>query len=219
MRGILTGSLVRAWMAGFAMLLPAVLAAQEAASLAATETVAPEVKIARGLLLENEGRVFFAPCRDRSYLNVVDDSPGGEVLRALHDFGLAPGSNLYVELLAVQEGGQLRAEAINFARTSARCLGEVNNDEQWRVLGLEGQWAAVAGAGVLLLEQSGRAEIRTSYREIEGAVDEFRIAAELAVLSLRRGLCRLNDGSTLSGWQAQLKTAAGGQLEGCGWER
>jgi uncharacterized membrane protein len=193
--------------------------AQDSAVPAAVATAAGEAKIARGLLLENEGRVFFAPCRDRSYLNVSDGSPDGEVLRALHDFGLAPGSNLYVELLAVQEGGRLRVQALNFARTSARCLGEVNNDEQWRALGLEGQWAAVAGAGVLLLEQSGRTELRTAYRAIEEGKDEFSIPAELAVLHLRRGLCRLKDGSTLSGWQAELKTAAGERLEGCGWER
>ena len=103
-------------------------------------------KIARGLLLLHEGRVFMAPCRDRSYVNVEDVSEAGAVLAALRDFGLAPGNNLYVELIGVQEGGLLRVSGLNFAHATARCLGEAANEEDWRALGLQ---AGEADGGAL----------------------------------------------------------------------
>nr|HRM68318.1 hypothetical protein [Thauera phenylacetica] len=126
-------------------------------------------RIARGLLLLHEGRVFMAPCRDRSYVNVEDVSEGGTVLAALRDFGLAPGNNLYVELMGVQEGGLLRVSGLNFAHAGARCLGEAENEEDWRALGLQAEWAAAAGAGALRVERSTSAELDA--RQRTGAAD------------------------------------------------
>jgi hypothetical protein len=101
-------------------------------------------KIARGLLLLHEGRVFMAPCRDRSYVNVEDVSEGGAVLAALRDFGLAPGKQPLRRADGRAGGRQLlRVSGLNFAHATARCLGEAENEEDWRALGLQAEWAAV----------------------------------------------------------------------------
>jgi uncharacterized membrane protein len=190
------------------------------ASDGAPAPAAPEQpKIARGLLLLHEGRVFMAPCRDRNYLNVEDVSDGGAVLSALKDFGLASGRNLYVELLAVQEGGMLRVSSLNFAHTTARCLGETSNEEDWRALGLRSEWAAAAGAGVLLVERVDAPELRTAYAGVKNDGVQHRIEAKEVTLSFTPGLCRLADGNTITGWHAMLTPGAGAVLEGCGWER
>ena len=176
-------------------------------------------KIARGLLLLHEGRVFMAPCRDRSYVNVEDVSEGGAVFAALRDFGLTPGNSLYVELMGVQEGGLLRVSGLNFANTTARCLGEAENEEDWRAFGLKADWAAAAGAGALRIERADAAELRTTYEAVKEDQGARRIEAAGVVLRFTPGLCRTADGKTLTGWQATLVPAAGSALEGCGWER
>ncbi len=195
------------------------LAADPAVPAPFAAPASSQPKIARGLLLTHEGRVFMAPCRDRSYVNVDDVSEGGAVLSALRDFGFAPGRDLYVELMAVQEGGVLRASAINFAHTTARCLGEAANEEDWRALGLKAEWAAAAGAGALLVERTDAPELRTTYDAVKEEQGSRRIEAEGVALSFTPGLCRVADGNTLTGWRATLTLAGGGALEGCGWER
>ena len=176
-------------------------------------------RIARGLLLLHEGRVFMAPCRDRSYVNVEDVSEAGAVLAALRDFGLAPGNNLYVELIGVQEGGLLRVSGLNFAHAGARCLGEAENEEDWRALGLQAEWAAAAGAGALRVERVDAPELRTTYDAVKDDKGTRSIEAEGVALSFTPGLCRTADGKMLTGWRATLVPAGGGALEGCGWER
>lgn len=164
-------------------------------------------KIARGLLLLHEGRVFMAPCRDRSYVNVEDVSEGGAVLAALRDFGLAPGYNLYVELMGVQEGGLLRVSGLNFAHATARCLGEAENEEDWRALGLQAEWAAAAGAGALRVERADASELRTTYDAVKDDKGTRSIEAEGVALSFTPGLCRTADGKMLTGWRATLVPA------------
>ena len=193
-----------------------VLAQQGAADL---PPAAAEAKIARGLMLEHEGRHFLAPCRHRSYLNVEDVSDGGKVLAALKEFGLAPGRGLYVELLAVERGGSLQVSGINFVHTAARCLSEIGDEAGWRAVGLQSAWEAVAGAGRFRVERIGKPVLQFEYGAIEHEGERYRIAAPGASLSLAQGLCRLADGSALTGWQATLVLEEGDTLQGCAWER
>ena len=78
-------------------------------------------KIASGLLMKQGDKLVFAPCRDRSYAMVDDISPERMVTRALDSVGLAAGKKLYVELMAVVDGGMLRASGLNLARAEGRC--------------------------------------------------------------------------------------------------
>jgi putative lipoprotein len=178
-----------------------------------------EPKISKGLMLTHEGRFFMTPCRDRSYLNVEDVSADQAVLGALKAFGLAPGRNLYVELLAVQRGGLLEVSGVNFVRTTARCLGETENAEVWRAVGLQSDWEAVAGGGTLLIQGVGDAEIRAMYSAIEHDGERQRIAGAGATLEVEPGICTLADASTMTGWKASLRLRGGEVLQGCAWER
>ncbi len=188
-----------------------------AAEMPQTEPVQP--KLAKGLLLMHEGRAFFSPCRDRSYLKIEDVSANGAVLSALQEFGLGSGRNLYVELVAVEQGGLLEVSAINFAHTTARCLGSASNKEQWRAVGLDADWEAAAGVGSLRVEQRDRPELRTSYGALKSEGGQHLIEATGAVLAIAPGMCRIADGTTLTGWRATLNLDGGEVLEGCAWER
>src|SRR5512144_443969 len=78
-------------------------------------------KLAYGQMMKSGDKIVFAPCRDRSYVMFEDVSPDGAVTKALDSVGLAAGKKLYVELLAVVEGGAIKASALNQARTEGRC--------------------------------------------------------------------------------------------------
>ena len=178
-----------------------------------------EPKIGKGLMLAHEGRYFMSPCRDRSYLNVEDVSTEQAVIGALKDFGLAPGRNLYVELLAVQRGGLLEVSGINFVHTTARCLGDTEHAEIWRAVGLQSDWEAVAGGGTLLIHRAGEPESRVLYGEAERDGERHRIGGAGTALEVEPGICRLEDGSTMTGWKASLRLRTGETLQGCAWER
>ena len=64
-------------------------------------------KLASGLLMKQGDKLIFAPCRDRSYSMVDDISPERSVTKALDSVGLAAGKKLYVELMAVLDGGMV----------------------------------------------------------------------------------------------------------------
>lgn len=189
-------------------LMPPVEAAQPA-----------EPKIGKGLVLMHEGRFFMTPCRDRSFFNLDDVSEGEAVFGALKEFGLAPGNNLYVEFYGVERGGLLEVSGINFARTRARCLGEVENDEAWRAVGLQSEWEAVAAGGTLSVTRVGAPEERVLYSAIVSDGAMHRIAGAGTSLEVTPGICRLADGSTMTGWKAVLKLKDGAPLQGCAWER
>ena len=86
-------------------------------------------KLASGLLMKQGDKLIFAPCRDRSYSTVDDISPERSVTKALDSVGLAAGKKLYVELMAVLEGGMVRASGLNLARTEGRCQQQGGNEE------------------------------------------------------------------------------------------
>ncbi len=178
-----------------------------------------EPKIGKGLVLMHEGRFFMTPCRDRSFVNLDDVSEGEAVFGALKDFGLAPGSNLYVEFYGVERGGLLEVSGINFARTRARCLGEVENEEAWRAVGLQSEWEAVAAGGTLSVARAGAPEERVLYGAIVSDGATHRIAGAGTALEVTPGICRLADGGTMTGWKAVLTLKGGETLQGCAWER
>ena len=97
-------------------------------------------RIASGLLMKQGDKLVFAPCRDRSYAMVDDISPERMVTRALDSVGLAAGKKLYVELMAVLDGGMLRASGLNLARAEGRCQQPGGNVESWRASGNEPGW-------------------------------------------------------------------------------
>ena len=66
-------------------------------------------KLAYGLLMKQGDKVVFTPCRDRSYAMFEDVSADRAVTAALDSVGLATGKKLYVELMAVVDGGMIRA--------------------------------------------------------------------------------------------------------------
>ena len=197
------------------------LAKQDAASSAldAQAAQATQPKLAKGLILIHEGRVFLSPCRDRSYFNVDDVSEGGATLAALKDFGLAPGRNLYVELLAIERGGLLEVSGINFAHTTARCLGARANEEVWHAVGLNSEWEVAAGGSALLLERRDQPALSVTYDAVKSEYGQHRIEAPGVALALKPGMCRLADGSTLTGWRATLTLDGGEVRDGCAWER
>ena len=102
-------------------------------------------KLASGLLMKQGDKLVFAPCRDRSYAMVEDISPERVVTRALNSVGLEAGKKLYVELMAVIEGGMIKASGLNLARTEGRCQQPGGNEESWRAAGNEPGWLLAVG--------------------------------------------------------------------------
>ena len=190
---------------------------------AAQDPVLPvaEEQIARGLLMQHDGKMIFAPCRDRSYANVEDVSPGAAVTVALGELGLADGKNLYVEFLGKSEGGNLRVSAVNFARTETRCQQPGGTEESWRAAGNGPAWSLAVGAGQLLLKRAGKPDLQLAHGEIrsEGTTTQIP-TAEKATAEWRfyRQICRDKGASMLFGWQAELKVD-GEVLKGCAWQR
>ena len=64
--------------------------------------------MAYGQMVKQGDKLFFSPCRDRSYAFVEDVSADGSVLKILNSMGVESGKHLYVELLGVLEEHQYR---------------------------------------------------------------------------------------------------------------
>ena len=56
-------------------------------------------------MIKSGDKTVFAPCRDQSYITVVDASPDMAVTKALNTWGLEGGKKIYAELMSVLEGG------------------------------------------------------------------------------------------------------------------
>lgn len=183
---------------------------------------APAVdKIAKGLLMKHGERLIFAPCRDRSYVNVEDVSPNTAVTASLKEFGLGEGKNLYVEFMGKLDGGRLAVSAINLARREARCWQAGGPDEAWRAVGQPPGWTLVAGGGQLRLSRDGQADLSAAYSEIRNADGVAQIVtggAEKGDWRFRRQACVDQKAGILFGWQAELKVD-GQLLRGCAWQR
>lgn len=175
-------------------------------------------KFAYGMLLQHEGRVIFSPCRDRSYAIMEDVSPDRAVTRALNSIGLAAGKKLYVELLAVVEGGALKASALNLAQVEGRCQLPGTSDEAWRAAGNEPGWVLAAGGQRIVLKRHGQPDLTAPYLAAKQDGKAVVFAADQLSVRLENAICQDSTGAAVFGWTASV-TAGDQTLQGCAWQR
>ena len=179
-------------------------------------------KIASGLLMKQGDKLVFAPCRDRSYAMVDDISPERMVTRALDSVGLAAGKKLYVELMAVLDGGMLRASGLNLARAEGRCQQPGGNVESWRASGNEPGWLLAVGPEVVVLKRLGQPDANVPPTPIvrEGGVVRFEVQTEASRLKARfeNKVCNDTMADAVFGWTAMVEIN-GQTLKGCAWQR
>ncbi|HXE37860.1 MAG TPA: hypothetical protein VN639_05250 [Azonexus sp.] len=193
-------------------LLASGLHAEEAASAVSTP------KLAYGMLLQHEGRVIFSPCRDRSYSIMEDVSPDHAITQALNSIGLASGKKLYVELMAVVEGGALKASALNLAQVEGRCQLPGTSDEAWRAAGNEPGWVLAAGGERIVLKRHGQPDLTAPYLAAKQDGKAVVFAADHLAVRLENVICRESTGDAVFGWTASV-TANDQALQGCAWQR
>lgn len=182
---------------------------------------ANEEKIARGLLMQHEGRLIFSPCRQRSYFALNDISPEKTLTAQFGTLGLAAGKTLYVEVLGQVQENDLQARQLNFARVGSRCQETGGPEEAWRAVGQGANWSLAIGRGVLVLQRSGQPELRLSDETLGSAAEgAYRNGTEQPTLHWRfvPGVCRSGDDGVVFGWQAELDIG-GEVLKGCAWQR
>ncbi|HYO27369.1 MAG TPA: hypothetical protein VER68_03765 [Azonexus sp.] len=179
-------------------------------------------KIASGLLMKQGDKLVFAPCRDRSYSVVDDISPERTVTKALDSVGLAAGKKLYVELMAVVDGGMLRASGLNLARTEGRCQQQGGNEESWRASGNEPGWLLAVGPEVVVLKRLGQPDVNVPGTPIvrDGGVVRFESRTEASRLKARfeNKVCNDTMADAVFGWTATVEIN-GQTLKGCAWQR
>lgn len=175
-------------------------------------------KLAYGLMIQQGEKVVFSPCRDRSYLNVEDISTDRFVTKALNSVGLNSGKKVYVELVAILEGGMLKASGINMAQTEGRCQLPGTAEETWRASGNEPGWVLHAGGDQVTLKQPGKPDVSAAYTPFkqEGKLATFD-AGKLNV-RLENIPCSDPLAKAVFGWAATV-TANGQVLKGCAWAR
>lgn len=199
-----------------AMLLATALHAEEAKPVDATP------RMAYGLMLKQGDKLVFSPCRDRSYAYVEDVSADGGVTKVLNSVGLDAGKRLYVELLAVLDGAQLKASSVNMARVEGRCQMPGGKEESWRAAGNDPAWALVAGSEYVQLQRYGKPEVVLPYTEFrtEGNLTRYDGARDNNKLSVRfeKTLCRDSAANGVFAWTATLDLN-GQVLRGCAWAR
>lgn len=179
-------------------------------------------KLTYGLLMKQGGKLVFAPCRDRSYAIVDDVSSGGSVTQALNGIGLEAGKKLYVELVGVVEGMDLKASGLNFARAEGRCQLPGGAEENWRAAGNEPGWNLLAGGDKILLHRKGKPDVSVPYAPFrsEGNLASYEASQGGNKLTLRfeKMVCRDKATDVLLGWTATV-TVNGETLKGCAWQR
>jgi putative lipoprotein len=179
-------------------------------------------RLARGQMMKQGDKLIFSPCRDRSYVMLEDVSPDREVTRALDSVGLESGKKLYVELLAVVDGGMIRASGLNQARTEGRCQQPGGKEESWRAAGNEPGWLLAVGDEAVALKRPGAADLRLPFKVSgnEGGATRIEAAGEgkhLAVAFERR-MCHDPMADSVFGWTATVNVN-GETLKGCAWQR
>jgi putative lipoprotein len=179
-------------------------------------------KIASGLMMKQGDKLVFAPCRDRSYTMVDDISPERMVTKALDSVGLAAGKRLYVELMAVVDGGMLRASGLNLARTEGRCQQTGGNEESWRASGNEPGWLLAIGPEVVVLKRLGQPDVNVPGAPTvrDGGVVRFEAQTEASRLKARfeNKVCHDTMADAVFGWTATVEIN-GQTLKGCAWQR
>lgn len=179
-------------------------------------------KLAYGQMMKHGDKLLFSPCRDRSYAMLEDVSPDRSVTRALNSVGLESGKKLYVELMAVVEGGMIRASGVNQARTEGRCQQPGGKEESWRAAGNEPGWLLAVGNEVVALKRPGEADLRLPFTppRAEAGVTRLEAAGDgnrLAVVFEKR-LCHDTTADSVFGWTATVNLN-GKALKGCAWQR
>ena len=179
-------------------------------------------KIASGLMMKQGDKLVFAPCRDRSYTMVDDISPERMVTKALDSVGLAAGKRLYVELMAVVDGGMLRASGLNLARTEGRCQQTGGNEESWRASGNEPGWLLAIGPEVVVLKRLGQPDVNVPGAPTvrDGGVVRFEARTEASRIKARfeNKVCHDTMADAVFGWMATVEIN-GQTLKGCAWQR
>ena len=187
---------------------------------AATGPATP--KLAYGLLVQHGDRLIFAPCRDRSYTLVDDDSAGGRLGQLFAELGLGQGKRLYVELIGVVENGRLRASDFNMLRLEGRCQMPGGQEESWRASGNDPAWALLLGETQAQIQRLGQPELVTPFAGLEGEGDERRYAARSEAgrlsLQLNKAICRDAPAQAVFAWTARVELN-GEVLQGCAWRR
>jgi putative lipoprotein len=147
-----------------------------------------------------------------------DVSPGRAVTQALNSIGLAAGKKLYVELMAVVEGGVLKASALNLAQVDGRCQLPGTPDEAWRAAGNEPGWILAAGGERIVLKRHGQPDLTAPYLAAKQEGKAVVFAAEHLSVRLENAICQDGTGTAVFGWTASV--AADEQtLQGCAWQR
>lgn len=188
-------------------------------------------KLAYGQMLKQGEKLVFSPCRDPSYAMMEDISQDRAVTGALNSVGLDAGKKLYVELIAVSEGGMIKASALNLARTEGRCQQPGGKEESWRAAGNEPGWLLAVGNEVVVIKRPGKPDLRLPFTPLktDGGVTpqskpsggtRFDAAAEgnrLAV-TFEKQLCHDTMADSVFGWTATVNLN-GQTLKGCAWQR
>lgn len=179
-------------------------------------------KLAYGQLIKHGDKLVFSPCRDRSYAMMEDVSPDRSVTGALKSVGLDAGKKLYVELMAVVDGGMIRASGLNQARTEGRCQQPGGSEESWRAAGNEPGWLLAVGKEVIVVKRQGKADVSVTAvpPRNEGGATHFDTATggnRLAV-NFEKVLCHDTMADSVFGWTATVNLN-GQTLKGCAWQR
>ena len=179
-------------------------------------------KLAYGLLMKQGDKVVFTPCRDRSYAMFEDVSADRAVTAALDSVGLATGKKLYVELMAVVDGGMIRASGLNQARTEGRCQQPGGSEESWRAAGNEPGWLLAVGNEGVVVKRPGKPDLRLPVTPPKAAAGAARFDAagdgnRLAV-AFEKKLCHDTMADSVFGWTANVDLN-GQALKGCAWQR
>ncbi|THF67331.1 hypothetical protein E6C76_02855 [Pseudothauera nasutitermitis] len=174
--------------------------------------------IARGLMILHGERLIFSPCRERSYVQVEDESPGGETVAALRALGLAQDIPLYVELFGSAEGGALRMRGLNFAHTEARCPAPRHATGAWQAAGDSPAWRMNLVGEVMHLERAEQPALRTPIRvETAAAVHLRATDGSARQWTLEKKTCLKREQGFASGWSA-TGHIDGETLSGCAWK-
>lgn len=179
-------------------------------------------RLAYGQVIKYGDRIMFAPCRDRSFIQIEDVSEGLQVLQALNAVGLSAGRKLYVEAYGYVEGVSLRLSRVNLAHAEGRCQVPGSDGETWRASGNEPGWVLAVGGEWIQLKRLGEPEVAFKTVPARQAAGVTEIVAEQDghALNVRfeAGQCRDTMADAVFGWSATV-TLDGKTLRGCAWER
>ncbi len=175
---------------------------------------APEVALARGLLMSHQGRLIFSPCRDRNYMDVSDTSANQVVSTAMSRLS-QNGSPLYVEFYAVLSNGRLEVSGLNFAHTDARCHAP-RSGTGWRAIGSQSPWQLDTFNAQARLTGADGSTQTTPVTVHELASGGSRMEADGSVKQtwlFEPKLCEIPGQGIVTGW-----SATGPAGPGCGWK-